>query len=335
MVTNQRLVLAKRPGLTFEPDCVSLVEDAVPEVPEGCFDVEISHVTLDVAMLGWMREGRSYVPNIALGETIRATSVGHVIASRHPGFREGDFVGGLFGAQQRAISDGSGVVALDTAQASPLKWAGALGLTTAFTAYAGLDFAGYDLSGQTVLVSGASGLVGGMVAQLAKGRGARVIGTAGGAERCAASCEALGLDHCIDYRMGNFGENLRTHCPERVDVFFDNVGGEIFDTTLMWMDAMGTVIMCGQTSERGAPEPAVVHNIRAAILERLRIQGFIVFDRADLYPQAAREIGQAFQAGVLTVPHEEVVYPGGLSDFVSAYLDLASGKRRGKHVLEF
>jgi len=224
-------------------------------------------------------------------------------------------------------------VALDTVQASPVEWAGALGLTTAFTAYAGLDYAGYDLTGQTVLVSGASGLVGGMAAQLAKRRGARVIGTAGGAEKCATAIETLGLDHCIDYRAGNFEEELKEHCPERVNVFFDNVGGEIFDKTLMWMDAMGTVIMCGQTSERGAPESAVVRNIRAAILERLRIQGFIVFDRADLYPQAAREIDDAFQAGLLTIPHEEVVYSGGLSDFASAYLDLASGKRRGKYVL--
>lgn len=255
MATNKRLILAKRPGLTFEPDCVSLVEDATPEVPEGSFEVEISHVTLDVALLGWMREGRSYVPNIPLGETIRATSVGHVIASRHPGFREGDFVAGLFGAQQLAISDGTGVVTLDTSQASPVGWAGGLGLTTAFTAYAGLDYAGYDLTGQTVLVSGASGLVGGMAAQLAKRRGARVIGTAGGAEKCAAAREHLCLDHCIDYRAGDFEEALRMCCPERVDVFFDNVGGGIFDTTLMWMDAMGTVIMCGQTSERGRLEP--------------------------------------------------------------------------------
>lgn len=334
MATNKRLILAKRPGLTFEPHCVSLVEDAAPDVPEGSFKVEISHVTLDVAMLGWMREGRSYVPNVPLGETIRATSVGHVIASRHPGFREGDFVAGLFGAQQCAISDGTGVVTLDTSLASPVEWAGGLGLTTAFTAYAGLDYAGYDLTGHTVLVSGASGLVGGMVAQLAKRRGARVIGTAGGAEKCATALETLGLDHCIDYRVGSFEEALKAHCPERVNVFFDNVGGEIFDKTLNWMDAMGTVIMCGQTSERGAPEPAVVRNIRAVILERLRIQGFIVFDRTDLYAQAAQEIGRAFQAGELIIPHDEIVACGGLSDFSSAYLDLISGTRRGKYVLQ-
>ena len=334
MATNQRLILTKRPGLAYEPDCVSLVEEAAPEVPRGCFEVAISYVTLDVAMLGWMREGRSYVPNIPLGETIRATSVGHVRASRHQDFREGDFVAGLFGAQQRAISDGAGVVTLDTTQASPEKWAGALGLTTAFTAYAGLDFAGYDLEGHTVLVSGASGLVGGMVAQLAKRRGARVIGTAGGRQKCSAAREALGLEHCIDYRAGNFEEALHAHCPERVKVFFDNVGGAIFDTTLTWMDSMGTVIMCGQTSERGAPLPAVVHNIRAAILERLRIQGFIVFDKADLYAQAAQEIGQAFQAGELVIPHNEIVFSGGLSDFSSAYLDLISGTRRGKYVLQ-
>ena len=333
MGNNQRLVLASRPGPAFEPECVALIEDDAPELTDGRFEVEISHVTLDVAMLGWMREGRSYVPSIALGDTIRATSVGRVTLSRHSGFREGDLVAGQFGAQRRAVSDGMGVVVLDAAQASPVEWAGALGLTSAFTAYAGLDYAGYDLAGQTVLVSGASGLVGGMAAQLARQRGARVVGIAGGAEKCAAACETLGLDHCIDYRTGSFEEALRANCPNRVDVFFDNVGGEIFDKTLLWMDVMGTVIMCGQTAERGAPEPAVVRNIRAAILERLRIQGFIVFDRTDIYAQAARDIGEAFQAGELKIPHEEIVFPGGLADFASAYLELASGQRRGKFVL--
>jgi NADPH-dependent curcumin reductase CurA len=334
MSQNQRLKLVGRPGLAFDPTCFELVEDAAPAVPEGCFEVAVSHVTLDVAMLSWMREGRSYVPNVPLGGTLRATSVGHVSASRHPGFRDGDCVAGLFGAQTRAISDGAGVVTLDTAQASPVEWAGALGLTTAFTAYAGLDFAGYDLAGQTVLVSGASGLVGGMAAQMAKARGARVVGIAGGAEKCAAAQEALGLDHCIDYRAGHFEAALHAHCPDRVNVFFDNVGGEIFDTTLMCMEAMGTVIMCGQTAERGAAQPAVVQNIRATILERLRIQGFVVFDRADLYDRAAQEIGSAFQAGALKIPHAEIVYTGGLVEFAAAYQDLASGARRGKYVLK-
>lgn len=334
MTKRHQLVLAQRPGTEFDAACVSLSESNQPEVVDGTFLVRVDYVTMDLAMLGWMRAGRSYMPNIRIGDAIHATAVGRVIASRHVGYREGDHVAGLFGAQSHALSKGHGVVKLNTGHASPGQWAGSLGLTTAITGYVGLALADMTLDGRTVLVSGASGLVGSSVAQLARNRGARVVGIAGGQEKCKTCIEILRIEECVDYTSAAFEQDLRAACPDRVDVFFDNVGGELLDLCLAWMATFGKVVLCGTSGARGVAEPYRLSNIREAIMERLQIQGYVVFDHDALYDQAATEIGTAFSLQDLVLLHQDMVYKGGLEDFAAAYQDLASGRQRGKHVLK-
>jgi len=335
MTLATHLVLTRRPSVTLEQNMTELIKTELDTLQNGTFRVRISHVTLDVSMIGWMREGRSYVPNISLGDTIRATAVGKIEESRHEGFLKGELVTGLFGAATHVVSDGSGVVKLDANAASAEEWAGSLGLTTAFTSFVGMNFATQDLSGKTILVSGASGLVGGFAAQFARLRGGRVIGIAGGAKVCRQATQDLGLDHCIDYKAPQPIEKvLQDVCPERIDVFYDNVGGQIYDTALGWMNAFGTVIMCGQTAERGLQQPPVVSNIRTMIMERLIMRGFVVFDHPDAFARAAAEIAHGVSTGQVKRPHLDICHDGGLAAFHEAYDILLHDKQKGKHILK-
>ncbi len=334
MTSMKQLILTKRPGTSLEADTTKLVDAELPDVTDHTFSVRISHVTLEVSMIGWMREGRSYLPNISIGDPIRATAVGIVQESRHSGFSPGDMVTGLFNAASHVVSNGEGVVKLDPAVAGASEWAGALGLTTAFTSYVGMSFAPDTLDGKTVLVSGASGLVGGFAAQFARKRGARVIGIAGGADACRAAQEKLGLEECIDYKDARpFVDALHSACPDRIDVFYDNVGGEIFDAGLGWMNAFGTVVMCGQTSERGRAKPPAVTNIRTMIMERLTMRGFVVFDHPAVIERAIQDISKGVSSGELKIPHADILHDGGLSAFHTAYDALVNDPRKGKHVL--
>ena len=335
MTLATHLILIRRPGVTLEHNMTELIETELDTLQDGTFRVYISHLTLDVSMIGWMRDGRSYVPNISLGETIRATAVGVVEESRHEGFSNGELVTGLFAVATHFVSDGSGVVKLKANVASAEEWAGSLGLTTAFTSFVGMDFAAQDLSGKTVLVSGASGLVGGFAAQFARLRGGRVIGIAGGEEACRQARQDLGIDHCIDYKAPQpIEEVLQEVCSERIDVFYDNVGGQIYDAALGWMNTFGTVIMCGQTAERGLQQPPAVLNIRTMIMERLNMRGFVVFDHPEVFSRAAAEIARGISTGQMRRPHLDICHDGGLAAFHEAYDTLLQDKQKGKHILK-
>ena len=329
-----QLVLANRPGMTLSAGDTELVERDVPEPGDGQFRVKLSHIALEVSMIGWMREGRSYLPNIAIGDPIRAMGVGIVEDSLHPGYKAGALVIGLFDAGTYAVSDGKVAVRLDATAVSPEAWAGALGLTTAFTSFVGMSFGPQDLSGNTVLVTGTSGLVGGYAAQLAKQRGARVIGTAGSEEACRAVERKYRVDYCLNYNNPrDFESSLSELCPDRIDMLYDNVGGTIFDAALGRMNAFGTIVMCGQTSERGLASPPPVTNIRTMIMERLTMRGFVVFDHPDLFADAAQWIAECVSSGALVQPHEDISHPGGLAEFHDAYTALVGDARKGKHVL--
>jgi len=329
-----QLVLEKRPGTALESGDTKLLERVLPEPTGGEFRVKISHVALEVSMIGWMREGRSYLPNINIGDPIRANGVGIVEASRNAKFKEGDLVTGLLECGSHAITNGSVVTKLDASAASAAAWAGALGLTTAFTSFVGMSFIPDNLSGKTVLVTGASGLVGGFAAQFAKARGATVIGTAGNDKACKDVETRMGVDRCLNYNAtDDLTAALQDLCPDRIDAFYDNVGGEIFDSALGWMNAFGTVVMCGQTAERGIVKPPPVTKIRTMIMERLAMRGFVVFDHPDLFEDAAREIGRGMSSGQLVSPHSDIYHEGGLSAFYEAYTELVNNTRKGKHVL--
>ena len=228
---NHQVRLAARPSGLPRPTDWSLTTENVPDPGPGEFVVAISHLSIDPAMRGWMNDRPSYIPPVEIGAVMRAGGVGRVTASGHPGFAVGDEVTGVFGVQEYAVSDGSGVIKIDTSLAGPAVYLGALGMT-GLTAYFGLLDTGKLQAGETVVVSGAAGAVGSVAGQIAKINGCRVIGIAGGPEKCRWLTEELGFDAAIDYRAGNVRKALREHAPGGIDVYFDNVGGEILDDVL-------------------------------------------------------------------------------------------------------
>ena len=286
-------------------------------------------------MRGWMAEGRSYVPQLNLGEVVRGCATGYVSASKNPKFKEGDAVSGMLGVRTHAVSNGDGIFSVDTSQASLRRWAGGLGLTTAFTGYLGFLCVGSPNPGETVLVSGASGAVGSIVGQIARIQGCKAIGIAGGAEKCARVSNELGFHACIDYKAENLLDSLMAACPQRIDVLFENVGGEVFDTSLSWMNSFGRVVLCGLTSDRTASDSARgIKNLRCVLVDRLTLNGFILFDHSAGYAQAAHDIGNWYSDGLLRTIQDEQVWQGGISNFCNALNDVLAGRNSSKVVLE-
>jgi len=330
-IANRQFRLAARPvGLPKASDW-RLVEEPVREPGEGEFLIRIEYISLDPAMRGWMNEGKSYVPPVAIGEVMRAGGAGEVVASNHPGFPVGSKVSGLFGVQQYAISDGKGARIVDTALALLPTYLGALGMT-GMTAYFGLLDVGAAKQGDTVVVSGAAGAVGTVVGQLAKIKGCRVIGIAGGAEKCRYLVDELGFDAAIDYKHEDLRKALRTHCPQGIDVYFDNVGGEILDLALTQLALHARVVVCGAISQYNATDgvkgPA---NYLSLLVNRARMQGMVVFDYAARYGEAAREMGAWLADGRLK-SREDIVE--GFDTFPDALLRLFRGENTGKLLLK-
>jgi NADPH-dependent curcumin reductase len=327
---NRQVRLAARPsGLPRATDW-ELTSEEVPVPGPGQFTVAVSHLSIDPAMRGWMNAGRSYVPAVEIGEVMRAGAVGRVTASEHPGFAGGDSVYGAFGVQEHALSDGRGVTKLDTTIAGPTTYLGALGMT-GLTAYFALLDTGKARAGDTVVVSGAAGAVGSVAGQIAKIKGCRVIGIAGGPEKCRTVVEEFGFDAAIDYRAGNVRRALREHAPDGVDVYFDNVGGDILDDVLTRLARGARVVLCGaisQYNETAARGPA---NYQMLIVARASMTGMLVFDYADRYGEALAEMAGWYKDGRL-VSREQVVH-GTVADFPGVLLMLFDGANTGKLIL--
>jgi len=331
-MSNRMVKLARRPqGMAARED-FTIEEGPVPEPGPGEFRVRIEYISLDPAMRGWMSEGRSYVPPIKLGEVMRAYAAGIVEVSNHEAFRPGDAVQGLFGAQRYALSKGTSVVKVDTALAPLPRWIGGLGMP-GWTAYFGLIEVGQPKAGETVVVSAASGAVGSLVGQIAKIKGCRAVGIAGGADKCAYVSGELGFDACVDYKAGDLAARLKAACPGGIDVNFENVGGEVLDTVLSQMNTFGRVALCGLISGYNAAEaPPGPKNIRAVLTQRLKVQGFIVTDWAARIPEAIAQLGRWHKEGRLKI--REDVREGGLDAFADVLNLLYTGGNRGKLVLK-
>ena len=332
MTNNRQAILKSRPHGLVTADNFEFTDAPLPQLAEGEFRVKVEAISIDPAMRGWMAEGKSYIPPVAIGEAMRALAAGHVEASNHPGFEVGDAVSGLFGVQQYAISNGSNVAKLDVSNIPLERWIGGLGMP-GMTAYFGLLEEGEPKAGETVLVSAASGAVGSIVGQIAKIKGCRAVGIAGGPEKCAYVVEELGFDACVDYQAGNLFKDLKQACPDGVDVLFENVGGEIFDTELGLMNLNGRVIVCGLISAYNATEmPKGLTNIRSVLVNRLKMQGIIVFDYLAKYPEAIRELAQWYGQGKLHL--REDVRDGRIDDYPVVLNLLFSGGNNGKLVLK-
>ncbi len=331
-VTNNQVRLAARPTGLPTAEVWGHTSEPVPEPAEGRFVVRVTHVSLDPAMRGWMNEARSYVPPVGIGEVMRAFGAGQVVASRHADFPEGASVTGLFGVQEYAESGGDGVLVVDAEKAPLSTYLAVLGMT-GLSAYFGLFEVGEPKAGETVVVSGAAGAVGSVVGQLAKITGCRVVGIAGGPEKCAWLVDELGFDAAIDYRAEDVNKALRAAAPDGVDVYFDNVGGEILDAALARLRRGARVVICGAISQYNAEgRPTGPANYMSLLVNRARMQGFLVFDYVDRHADAAAELAGWLAEGRLQ--SREDVVRGGVADFPDTLLRLFRGDNTGKLILQ-
>ena len=334
--TNHQIRLAARPvGLPKDSDW-SFAEEPVTLPADGGVLVRSTHLSLDPAMRGWMNEGKSYIAPVGIGEVMRAGGIGVVVASQNPAFAVGDQVSATLGVQEYCLIPAaqiqrSGLFRIDTRLGSQTQWLNVLGMP-GMTGYFGLMDVGQPRAGETVVVSGAAGAVGQTVGQLAKIKGCRAVGIAGGPDKCRWVVEELGFDACIDYKSGSVRDGLKQHCPDGVDIYFDNVGGEILDTVLTRINRKARIVICGAISQYNNTTPVQgPKNYLSLLVNRARMEGMVVFDYAERYPLAVAEMAGYLKDGRMK-SREDVVH--GLANFPAALLKLFSGANFGKLVLQ-
>jgi NADPH-dependent curcumin reductase CurA len=331
---NQQFRLAARPaGLPKDSDW-QLASEPVPELEPGWILVSVLFLSLDPAMRGWMNEGRSYVRPVALGETMRAGGAGVVIESTSPRFAVGDHVMGMLGVQRYwagyAEDKSAALVKIDTALAPLPTWLNTLGMP-GMTGWFGLLEVGQAKAGETVVVSAAAGAVGMTAGQVARHLGCHVVGIAGGPDKCRFVTDELGFHACIDYKAGPVGPGLAQHCPQGIDVYFDNVGGEILDAVLTRINLKARIVICGAISQYNATAPVRgPANYLALLVNRARMEGMLVTDFATRYPEAVATLARWLADGSVR-SREHVV--DGFENFPHALLMLFDGKNFGKLVL--
>jgi NADPH-dependent curcumin reductase CurA len=318
-----------------KPSDWSLTSEPVRELADGEVLIQTLYLSLDPAMRGWMNEGKSYIRPVAIGEVMRAGGIGQVIASKSPAFAAGDFVSGSTGVQQYWVGAAddrtAGFQKVDPTAAPLPKYLNALGMP-GMTAYFGLLEVGQPKAGETVVVSGAAGAVGQTVGQVARQRGCRVVGIAGGKEKCDFVVNELGFDACIDYKSGSVKDGLKQYCPNGVDIYFDNVGGDILDAVLTRINMKARIIICGAISQYNATTPVKgPANYLSLLVNRARMEGIVVFDWADRYPEAVAQIGQWIKEGDFKT-REDIVE--GLENFPQALRMLFEGRNFGKLILK-
>ena len=327
-MTNKRVVLASRPVGPVSESNFRIEEAPLPQPADGEVLVRNLWLSLDPYMRGRISAAKSYAKGVDIGEVMVGQTVGEVLESRHSKLNVGDIVltqlgWQLYGATAEAMK-------VDTSRAPASYYLGLIGMP-GLTAYFGLKELGQAKPGETVVVSAASGAVGSVVGQLAKLWGCKAIGIAGGPEKCAYVKQELGFDACLDYKAGNVRDTLKEACPKGVDVYFDNVGGEILDLVLTRMNLFGRVVVCGTISDYDSADPYKVRNWRAILVNRLRVQGMIVFDWKDRYGEALKALGGYFAEGKLNY-RESVVH--GLENAPRGLIDLLGGRNFGKQLVK-
>jgi NADPH-dependent curcumin reductase CurA len=333
---NRQFRLAARPIGNPKDSDWQLTTEPVPQPQDQGVLIRTLYLSLDPAMRGWMNEGKSYIPPVGIGEVMRAGGVGVVAASRHPGFAVGAMVSAGLGVQDYCLIAGdsikrSGLFKIDLRAGTPTQWLNVLGMP-GMTGYFGLMDVGQPQPGETVVVSGAAGAVGQTVGQLARIKGCRVVGIAGGPAKCSWVVEQLGFDACIDYKSGSVRDGLKQHCPDGVDIYFDNVGGEILDTVLTRIRRKARIVICGAISQYNNTTPVQgPKNYLSLLVNRARMEGIVVFDYADRYPVAVAEMAGYLKDGRMH-SKEDIVF--GLENFPHTLLKLFNGENFGKLVLQ-
>lgn len=325
---NRRIVLARRPKGAVSPDDFRLEEAPLPTIGEGQVLVRNRFLSLDPYMRGRMDDAKSYAVAQKLDEVMIGGTAGEVVESRHPDFAVGDPVVGMLGWQLYGISDGTGLRKVDTSRIPLSAYLGVVGMP-GVTAWYGLNRIIGPKPGETIVVSAASGAVGSVVGQLAKAAGCRVVGIAGGPQKCAIVTNEYGFDACVDYKAGRLYEDLRAATPDGVDGLFENVGGEPLDATLRRMNAFGRVAVCGLISGYSG-QPMPVTQFRSVLVNRLRVEGFIISDHRDLWPTALGELARRVADGSLR--YRETIARG-LENAPEAFIGLLAGRNVGKQLV--
>jgi len=325
--TQTRILLASRPHGLPDSETFQVVSGPIPEPAEGEVLVRSHLLSLDPAMRGWMDDRRSYVPPVQIGEVMRGLAIGQVVASRDERFASGQRVAGLVGWQEYAALPADELTPVPGSVPLPLAL-GPLGMT-GMTAYFGLLDVGHPQPGETVLVSGAAGAVGSLVGQIAKLKGCRVVGIAGSQEKCAWLTDELGFDAAINYRTtDDLRLALKEACPSRVDVYFDNVGGPMLDLALGMINRKARIVICGAISIYNATEPPPgPANYLSLLVNRARMEGFVVFDYQPRYSEAIADLSKWIAEGQIKARYEIV---DGLENAPQALLQLFDGSNRGK-----
>jgi NADPH-dependent curcumin reductase CurA len=332
--TNRSIVLNSRPHGAPTAADFRLQESAVPVPEDGQVLLRTLYLSLDPYMRGRMSDAASYAAPVEIGAPMIGATVSRVEASRHPGFAVGDLVLAFSGWQDYALSDGAGLRKL-AGLAQPSSALGVLGMP-GFTAYMGLLDIGQPKPGETVVVAAASGAVGSVVGQVAKLQGCRVVGIAGGAEKCRYVVDELGFDACIDHRSADFAQQLAAACDKGIDVYFENVGGAVFDAVLPLLNARARVPVCGMIADYNAtelpPGPDRLRLLtRTVLTKRIRMQGFIIFDDyGDRYGEFLAQMSEWVKAGKIKF-REDIV--DGLENAPQAFIGLLEGKNFGKLVI--
>ncbi|NNC50822.1 MAG: NADP-dependent oxidoreductase [Flaviramulus sp.] len=329
---NKQVLLAKRPDGLPTLSTWKFEENKIPEPQEGEVLIKQHYISLDPAMRGWMREGKSYIPPVAINDVMRAGTVGEVIkANNNPKFKEGDFLSGWGGVQQYTVTNGDGYFKIDPNKAPLPKYLGIIGMP-GMTAYFGILKVGELKEEDVVLVSGAAGAVGSLVGQIAKIKGCRVIGIAGGKDKCDYLVNELGFDSAIDYKNENVNSSLNQHCPDGIDVFFDNVGGDILDAALSNLRMHARIVICGAISQYNTTsKPKGPSNYLSLLVNRATMKGMVVFDFAEHYPEAIASYSKWLGEG--KIKSKEDIYEG-IENFHDTFLRLFSGEKLGKLVLK-
>jgi hypothetical protein len=328
-LANHQFKLIRRPVGMVQRSDFEYTQAPVPEPGDGEVLVKILYISLDPAMRGWMNEGKSYVPPVGLGEVMRAGAVGRVIASKDPAFAVGDHVVGMLGVQEYGVAKGKLLRKVDPRLVPLPVYLGTLGMP-GMTAYFGLLDVGKPKAGETVVVSGAAGAVGQVVGQIAKIKGCRVVGIAGGKDKCDYLL-SLGFDAAIDYKHEDVKSALKEHCPNGVDVYFDNVGGEILDAVLTRLAMHARIVICGAISQYNEAKMKGPSNYMSLLVNRASMTGMVVFDYTSRYGEAAKEMAGWMATGQLKT-REDIVE--GLETFPETLLKLFKGENTGKLVLK-
>ena len=327
---NKQVLLASRPQGAVSPENFSIVDAPLQKPGPGQVLVRNEWLSLDPYMRGRMNDVKSYVPPAKLGEVMVGQTVGEVIESNHPGFRAGDRVLTSLGWQRFGIARAGELTKIDATHVPASYYLGVLGMP-GLTAWFGLLEIGQPKPGETVVVSAASGAVGSVVGQLAKIAGCHVVGIAGGPAKCGYVVQDLGLDACIDYKSGDLLQQLRNACPGGVDVYFENVGGVILDTVLRVMNRYSRITLCGMIADYDTPAPHAYTMLRSVLVNRIKVQGMIVFDWKDRYPEALQRLGALVAQG--RIKYRESVVQG-LENAPAGFMALLKGENFGKQLVK-